>query len=62
MFNNEKGGWQWVQLSPGFKELIGDIMMENHFQRDVWHSMKLHREGDREVVKALGKHGEEEEA
>ena len=33
--------WQWLQLSPCTKENIGDLMFNNHCERDKWYYLSV---------------------
>jgi hypothetical protein len=47
VWNERLGGWQWAYFAPALKELIGDVLFDNHFEPDVWHELTFMRETDR---------------
>lgn len=37
------GLWQWMQLAPSTKEVIGDVLFESGLERGKWYGLRLSR-------------------
>lgn len=39
--SNERKTWQWLQLAPLTKELIGDLLFNNGAEKDRWYFVRV---------------------